>query len=134
MAEQVSRKPYEREVPPFRWFLRQPRYMRYMAREFSCLFIGGYTVLLVAGLKSLSEGQAAYQGFLDWLRSPASIVFHLVALGFALVHSITWFNLTPKALPVQMGEDFLPDSVISGAHFAGWGLLSVVVLVLAGAF
>lgn len=130
----MSRKPYVREIPKFRWFFRQPRYLRYMAREFSCLFIGAYTLLLVAGLNSLSQGPAAYQGFLDWLGSPASIVFHVVALGFSAYHSMTWFNLTPKALPVQAGEDFVPDGVISGAHYAGWALLSLVVLVLAGAF
>ncbi|MBI2753315.1 MAG: fumarate reductase subunit C [Betaproteobacteria bacterium] len=130
----MSRNPYVREIPKFRWFFRQPRYLRYMAREFSCLFIGAWTVLLVIGLKSLSEGPAEFEAFLESLRSPASIVFHVLALGFAVYHSITWFNLTPKALPVQMGEGFVPDSVISGAHFAGWGLLSVVVLVLAGAF
>ena len=68
------------------------------------------------------------------LASPANLVFHGLAFGFSLYYSVTWFNLTPKALPVQRGEEFVPDSVISGAHYAGWGLLSLVVLVLAGAF
>ena len=126
--------PYVREVPKFRWFLRQPRYIRYMLREFSCLFIGGYTLLMVWGLRELAGGPAAWTALLDALKSPASIVFHVLALAFAAYHSITWFNLTPKALPVQRGEEFVPDSVISGAHFAGWGLLSIVVLILAGAF
>lgn len=130
----MSRKPYVREIPKFRWFFRHPRYLRYMAREVTCLFIGAYTLLLVAGVKSLSEGPAAWRAFLEGLQSPASIVFHVLALGFALYHSVTWFNLTPKALPVQIGEDFLPDAVISGAHYAGWGLLSLAVLALAGAF
>ena len=134
MGEEMSCKPYVREIPKFRWFFRHPRYLRYMAREVTCIFIGAYTLLLVAGLNRLSQGPAAYQGFLDWLSSPASIVFHVLALGFALYHSVTWFSLTPKALPVQIGEDFVPDIVISGAHYAGWGLLSLAILVLAGAF
>ena len=133
MAEEVSRKPYLREMT-WRWILRHPRYLRYMAREFSCLFIGGYTLLLVAGLKSLSDGRAAYEAFLECLRSPASIVFHVLALGFAAYHSITWFNLTPKALPLQLGEVFVPDAAIAGAHFAAWAVLSLAVLFLAGAF
>ncbi len=134
MAEQVSRKPFHREVPRFRWFFRHPRYLRYMARELSCVFIGAYTLLLVVGIKRLSEGQAAYEAFLEGLKSPASIVFHVIALAFAVYHSATWFNLTPKALPVQLGEEFLPDGVIAGAHYAGWALLSLVILTLAGAF
>lgn len=130
----MSRNPYIREIPRFRWFFRQPRYLRYMAREFSCLFIGAYTLLVVWGLHELAHGPDAWQAFLECLASPASIVFHVLALGFALYHSVTWFNLTPKALPVQTGEEFVPDAVISGAHYAAWGLLSVVILVLAGAF
>ena len=130
----MSRNPYVREIPKFRWFFRHPRYLRYMAREVTCLFIGAYTLLMVWGLRELAEGPAAWAAFLECLKSPGSIVFHVLALAFALYHSITWFNLTPKALPVQRGEEFVPDSVISGAHYAGWGLLSLVVLVLAGAF
>jgi fumarate reductase subunit C len=133
MAEKVRRKPYVREET-WRWIFRHPRYLRYMAREFSCLFIGAWTLLLVWGLKQLSEGPAAWSAFLAWLKSPASIVFHVVALGFAAYHSITWFRLTPKALPVQVGETFVPDGVISGAHYAAWAALSLAVLYLAGAF
>lgn len=134
MGEAMSRKPYIREIPRFRWFFRHPRYLRYMAREVSCLFIGAYTLLLVAGVKSLSEGPAAWQAFLECLRSPASIAFHVLAFAFAIYHSVTWFNLTPKALPLQIGENFLSDGVISGAHYVGWALLSVGVLTLVGAF
>jgi fumarate reductase subunit C len=133
MAEEVSRKPYVREMTS-EWIFRHPRYLRYMTREFSCLFIGGWTLLMVWGLKQLAEGPAAWAAFLECLKSPASIAFHVLALGFAVYHSITWFNLTPKALPLQVGEEFVPDAAISGAHFGAWAVLSLVVLYLAGAF
>ncbi len=133
MAEEMSRKPYLREET-IRWVFRHPRYLRYMAREFSCLFIGGYGLLMVWGLKRLSEGPAAWHSFLEGLQSPASVAFHVVALGFALYHSVTWFKLTPKALPVQVGGEFLPEGAISGAHYAVWAVLSLAVLILAGAF
>jgi fumarate reductase subunit C len=129
----MSRRPYVREES-WRWVLRHPRYLRYMAREFSCLFIGAWTFLLVVGLKRLAEGPQAWDAFLAALGSPLSIAFHFVALAFAVYHSITWFNLTPKALPLQLGESFVPDRLVSGAHFVGWGALSAAVLWLAGAF
>jgi fumarate reductase subunit C len=44
---------------------------------------------------------------------------------------VTWFNLTPKALPLQVGEEFVPDWIIAGAHYAGWAVVSVVILALA---
>lgn len=133
MAEKVTRKPYLREITS-EWIFRHPRYLRYMVREFSCLFIGGWTLMLVWGLKQLADGPAAWAAFLECLKSPASIVFHAVALGFAIYHSVTWFNLTPKALPLQRGEEFVPDGVIAGAHFAGWAVVSLAVLYLAGVF
>jgi fumarate reductase subunit C len=129
----MSRKPYVRPITS-EWIFRHPRYVRYMVREFSCLFIGGWTLMLVWGLKQLADGPAAWAAFLQWLTSPASILFHLLTLAFASYHSITWFNLTPKALPVQRGEEFLPDGAISGAHFAAWAVLSLAILFLAGAF
>jgi len=129
----MSRKPYVREMTS-EWIFRHPRYVRYMLREFSCLFIGGWTLLLVCALGRLSEGPEAWAAFLEGLKSPLMVAFHVVALAFAVYHSVTWFNLTPKALPLQMGEEFVPDGAISGAHFAAWGVLSLAVLYFAGAF
>ena len=133
MAEEVTRKPYVRRMTS-EWIFRHPRYMRYMLREFSCLFIGAYGLLMVAAFRSLAEGPAAWQVFLDGLRSPLGIAFHVLALGFATYHSLTWFKLTPKALPVQLGESFVPEGAISGAHYAAWAVLSLLVLYLAGVF
>jgi fumarate reductase subunit C len=133
MAEQVGRKPFVRDAR-WEWITRHPRYLRYLAREFSCLFIGAWTLMLVCAIARLSEGPEAWARFLEGLKSPLLVAFHVVALAFAAYHSITWFQLTPKALPVQLGEKFLPDGVISGAHFAAWAIVSVAVLYFAGAF
>ena len=129
----MNRKPHVRPMTA-EWIFRHPRYLRYMVREFSCLFIGAWTLMLVWALRQLAEGPAAWAAFLDWLQSPASIVFHVLALGFAAYHSVTWFNLTPKALPLQLGEGFVPGAAIAGAHFALWALVSLAILTLAGAF
>lgn len=130
----MSRRPYVRRMPPTRWFLGQPRYLRYMARELTCIAIGAYAVLLVVGIRRLSEGKAAYEAFLQALGSPLGIAFHVVVLAFALYHSCTWFNVTPKAMPLQFGERFAPPALIVGAHYAAWIAVTVAVLVLAGAF
>jgi fumarate reductase subunit C len=129
----MSRNPYVRPITS-EWIFRHPRYVRYMLREFSCLFIGGWTLLMVWGLKQLATGPAAWAAFLELLKSPGSMVFHVLTLAFATYHSVTWFNLTPKALPVQLGEEFAPDWVIAGAHFAAWAVVSAGLLYFAGAF
>lgn len=130
----MSRNPLVREVPPTSWFFRHPRYLRYMSREVTSIFIGAYCVLLVIGLQRLAAGPAAWEGFLTALRSPVSIVFQFLALVAALYHAATWFNATQKAMPIQIGEAFVPGGLISGAHYAVWAVLSFVVLFLAGVF
>jgi succinate dehydrogenase subunit C len=133
MAEEVNRKPHVRPMTA-EWIFRHPRYLRYMVREFSCLFIGAWTLMLVCALARLSEGPQAWAAFLEGLQNPLIVAFHVVALAFAFYHSVTWFNLTPKALPLQVGEEFVPDAAIAGAHFAVWAGVTVAVLYLSGAF
>ena len=46
----------------------------------------------------------------------------------ALFHTITWFNLAPRALVVRIGEDKVPDLLIAGPHYMGWMVFSLGVL------
>jgi fumarate reductase subunit C len=104
-----------------------------MIRELSCVLIGAYTAVIVVGLMRLSQGQAAYDRFLDTLWGPVGIVFNVVAFFFALYHTVSWFNVTPKAMPLRMGDRRVPGGAIIGAHYAGWLAVSAVVLFLARA-
>ncbi len=128
----MSRRPYMRPVSATSWWLAQPRYIRYMAREVSCVFIGAYTAVIVIGLVRLSEGAGAWGSFIEILQEPVSIAFHLLALVFALYHTTTWFNVTPKAMPIQIGETHLPGGIVIGAHYAGWIVVSALILFLVG--
>ncbi len=130
----VNGKPYVREVSRYRWFFRQPRYLRYMVREVTCVFIGLHALILLVALRRLSEGREAWEAFLQNLTGPAGVLLQLVILAFAVYHSTSWFNVTPKAMPVQVGENFLPGAVIIGAHYAAWLAVTLAVLFLAGAF
>ena len=130
----MSRRPLIRPVPPTTWFFRHPRYMRYMSREITCIFVGAYCLFLVVGLQRLAAGPDSYEAFLQALKSPASILFHVLALAAAVYHAATWFNATQKAMPIQNGEEFVPGNVISGAHYAGWAVLSLIVIIVAGVF
>jgi fumarate reductase subunit C len=110
------------------WFSR-PAYARFMARELSAVFIGAYAVFLIVLMGKARDDQA-FQRLLEGLKSPVSILLHLVVLGFAVYHAVTYFNITPRVLVVQRGEDRVPDHVISGAHYAAWLVASVILLVI----
>ncbi len=126
----MSTKPYVREVSKIDWYFKQPRYMRYMAREVTCIFIGAYTFLLIAALGNLAEGKEAFDAFVQGLGSPLGVLFSLAALVAAVYHSTSWFNVTPQALPIQRGEDFVPGNIIVGAHYAVWAVVSLIILIL----
>ncbi len=128
----MTRRPYIRPVARYSWWLAQRRYVDYMLREATSFFIGAYTGVIIVGLVRLTQGRVAYEAFLDGLREPAGIAFHVVALLLALYHTTTWFHVTPKAMPVQLGAYRVPGAAIIGAHYLGWAVVSVAVFALAG--
>ena len=128
----MSRKPFVRPVSKTGWWLKHPRYMRYMSREVTCIFIGAFALLMLCAVERLASGKEAYESFIAALHGPVSFVGLLLVLVFALHNATSWFNVTPKALPVQIGEEFLAGKYIIGAHYAVWIVASLVVLFFAG--
>ena len=128
----MSRKPYVREVSKTGWYLKHPRYLRYMSREVTCIPIGAFALLLVCTLERLSKGQAAYDSFIAALKGPWSFLAMAVILFFAVYNATNWFNVTPKAMPVQTGEEFLDGKYSVGAHYAVWAIATLVVVFFAG--
>ncbi|CCQ75197.1 Fumarate reductase, subunit C [Magnetospira sp. QH-2] len=112
--------------------MRQGRYVRYMIREATCLFIGLQAFVLIVGIYRLSQGPEAYDAYLAALWSPMGLLMCLAILVAAVIHSITWFNLTPKAMPLWIGDKQAPGWIIVGAHYGGWFVVSVAFLLLAG--
>jgi fumarate reductase subunit C len=119
-------KPYIRPMPAT-WWLKQSSYLLFMLRELSCVFVGGYVVIFLLMIRNLSRGPAEYEAFMAMLRSPLAILFHVVALAFALLHTITWFQATPKAMAVWRGEERLPPAMMIIPNYVGWVVVSAVV-------
>lgn len=128
----MSRRPYIREPSKTGWWLQQPRYIRYMMREITCLFIGIYVLVLIVGLFQLSRGQAAYEEFLAAAEGPAGLVFAVLAIFFASYHTYTWFQVTPKAMPLMLGAKRVPGALIIAAHWFGFVVVSVALWLLVG--
>ncbi len=116
-------KLYYRPVQNAWWLKRRP-YVLFIVRELTSLFVGFYCLLLLVTLYLLGQGEKAYEGMLTFLRSGPIIALHIIALIFTVYHSVTWFNLTPKAIVVPMGEKRLPDVFIAGSNYVAWVFLS----------
>jgi len=118
---------------PANWWLQRPNYLRYMLRELTCIPIGAFAVLLIFALLRLGQGPEAWQTFRAALATPLAIAWQLIALAFAIYHSITWFALAPRTMPLQMGTRRVPAWWIAGAHYVLWAVLSAIILLLSGA-
>lgn len=125
----MSSQPYVREVSKTKWFLSQPRYQRYMAREVTCIFIFAYTFLLIVALARLAEGKEAFDAFVQALGSPLGVLFNLAVLIATVYHSLSWFVVTPQAMPIQLGEEFVDGKIIVNAHYAAWAVASLIILI-----
>ncbi len=128
----MSRRPYKSELSKTAWWLKRPRYIRYMMREMSAAFIGIYVLVLIAGLFRLSQGEAAYKAFLAATEGPAGLTFAVIAMVFAIYHSYTRFQVTPKAMPLTFGGKRVPGVFIVATHWLGFVLVSAALWLLMG--
>jgi len=125
-------KPYVRKPARFTWYLEQRHYLQHMAQELTSVFVGASALLLLLGIRALAGGEQAWHAFLDGLSSPLSLGLLWLLLVATLFHSVSWFAVTPKAMPLQIGERFAPGFLIAGAHYIAWLIVSLLILYLAG--
>ena len=122
------RRPLLRPFPRF-WFLRTPAYRLFVVRELTSVGIAVYLVLLLVWLHRLGQGPEPYQTLLDQFRHPGLVALHVIALLCALLHSITWFNLTPAVMPVRLGEEKLSPALVAVAMgYLPWVVISGAML------
>ena len=72
------------------WFFERPGYVRFMVRELTCFFVGGYLVVLLVTLSRLGGGEAAFAEWLASVSGPWWMIAHVVALVASVWHTVTW--------------------------------------------
>src|ERR671910_3174751 len=122
-------KLYYRKVPPT-WWLKKKSYFLFMMRELSSVFIAAFLVVYLCQIYQLTRGPEAYIAFAQKLNSPGWILFHIVALLFALYHPFTWFQSSAVVLPLRIGGRLISRPIVTALHVGAWVMVSVIVLVL----
>lgn len=125
---------YVRPVSKTTWYLKNRNYTIHMINELTSIFVGFYALLLLWGIGAVVSGPEAYQSFLECLKGPGILILLWVTTIVIFYYAIAWFKVTPKAMPIQKGGEFVPGGVIAGAHYVVWILFSLVVLFFAGVF
>ncbi|AKU10353.1 fumarate reductase, subunit C [Azoarcus sp. CIB] len=130
MSTSDPRRPYVR--PMAGWWRRNPFFVEYMVHEATALFVAAYALVLLVGLLRLAQGEAAWNGWLEALRSPVALVFHVALLAAFAYHCWTWFRIMPKTMPplVIRGKRVAPG-VITACGVAATVVCSLVVLIAA---
>jgi fumarate reductase subunit C len=114
---------YRRPVSTW-WWTRRRSYFVFVMRELSSIFVAWFVVYLMLFVYAVGRGEAAYQSFLDWASSPWVTLLNVVALGFLLLHMVTWFNLTPQAMAVRVAGRRVPAWQIVVQQYVGLAVVS----------
>lgn len=117
---------YTRRIPMF-WWLRKRTYFVFVMRELSSIFIAWFVVFLLLFVRAVGRGESAYVDFLGWASSPAVLTVNVVAAAFLVVHTVTWFNLTPQAMDLRLRGRPVPGIVVIAAQYAALVVVSAAV-------
>ena len=120
-------QPYRPRVSTW-WWTRKRTYFVFVMRELSSIFIAWFVVYLLLLVSAVGRGEADYQRFLDWASSPWVIALNVVALAFVLLHTVTWFALTPQAMDVRLDGRKVPSFHIMAGQYTGLVVVSLFVL------
>ena len=122
-----ERRPYRRPMQPHWW--ANPPYRAYTLRELSGVAVAIYGAVLFAGLISLARGPESFDAYLGFLRSPLSLLLHVLLLAAVLFHVVTWFQTLPKTMPkvIVDGKQVPPQTITQIATLAA-GACSLILL------
>jgi len=113
------------------WWRRDPFFVRYMVREVTAVAVLVYAIVLMMGVLRLSQGEAAFNGWLAALRSPGSVLLHIVLLISMVVHAKSWFEIMPKTMPLMfVGGKRVEGSTITRTGYIVTIAATVIVLAL----
>ncbi|HSB61044.1 MAG TPA: fumarate reductase subunit C [Vicinamibacteria bacterium] len=117
---------YRRRVSVW-WWLEKRSYTLFVLRELTSVFVALFAALTLWQVRALAAGPEAWGDLAARLRAPGFLALNAVGLLFLLFHTVTWFNLAPKAVVLRIRGRRVPDWAVAGANYAAWVLLSAAV-------
>jgi fumarate reductase subunit C len=109
------------------WWIGSWRYSLFILRELTSVAVAWTVVMLLLLLRALLHGPEAYARWLHRMQSPLAIVANVIVLCFLLLHTITWFNLAPRAMPVRVNGKRVPEILVAAPNYVLWVIASAVI-------
>jgi fumarate reductase subunit C len=110
------------------WWAGQWRYLKFILRELSSVFVALTVIMTLFELSALRNGPDAYAHLQRALKMPVIVAVTVISLFFLVFHTITWFNLTPRALPIRLRGKRVPEWLVAAPNYAAWIVVSGVVV------
>jgi fumarate reductase subunit C len=117
---------YREKVSTY-WWIGSWRYSLFILRELTSVAVAWTVVIVMLLLRALMHGPDAYTKFVHRMQSPLLLVLNVVVLCFLLLHTITWFNLAPRAMPVRMNGKRVPEILVAAPNYGLWVVASAVI-------
>jgi fumarate reductase subunit C len=109
------------------WWMGSWRYLLFILRELTSVAVAWSVVMTLLLLRALLNGPDAYARFMHRMQSPLMIALNVIALCFLLLHTITWFNLAPRAMPVRVGGKRVPEFLVAAPNYVLWVIASAAI-------
>lgn len=123
----MDSKTYRKKLPIF-WWIQKWSYLVFIARELTSLAVAYFVIVILFLMRAISKGEEAYFEYIELLKLPGMVLFSVFVLGGLLFHSITWFNLAPKAMVIKIGKNRVPGIVIALSNYIGWVAISFAIV------
>jgi fumarate reductase subunit C len=114
---------YRRPISTW-WWLRKRSYFLFVMRELSSLFVAWLVLFLLLFVEAVFEGEDAYRDFLDRASSGPLLVVNVIAFAFLLLHTVTWFGVTPQAMDLRLRGRKVPTAAVLGAQYVALAVVS----------
>jgi len=117
---------YRRPISTW-WWLRKRSYFLFVMRELSSLFVAWLVLFLLLFVEAVFEGEDAYRAFLERASSGPLLVLNVIAFAFLILHTVTWFGVTPQAMDLRLRGRKVPTVAVLGAQYVALAVVSAFV-------
>ncbi|WP_373767115.1 fumarate reductase subunit FrdC [Glaesserella sp.] len=124
-----KRKKYVREMKPT-WWKKLDFYKLYIAREATSIPTLWFCLVLLYGVISLGNGHMGFAHFIDFLQNPIVVILNIIALGAAVLHTVTYYRMTPKVLNIVVKNERINPNIITLGLWVVTVVVSLIILIL----
>ncbi len=113
------------------WWLSNLHYFIFMMRELSAVFIALFLFQFMQIPGHLADHGAMWGECREWFLKPGVIAFNSVALVFAVLHTVTFFQAGAVIMPLKIGGKKVPTAALVAGNLGAWlGFSAILVFLL----